>query len=53
MAQQIQFIMAELEIEHKKAEIDKTISETEENRSETELNIVEAFNVGEGDEKVG
>jgi hypothetical protein len=53
MLEGIQMILAQLSVTEKEAEIDKTVSEAEENRSQTELNLVEAFNVGEGDESVG
>lgn len=60
MEDQIQQIMIALDIAQKEADVEKTKSETvenlsqaEENRTDAELNLIEAFNVGRGDEKVG
>ena len=53
MMQGIQMILAQLSVKEKQAEIAKTESETEENLAQAELAAVEAFQVGEGKEKVG
>lgn len=53
MMEGIQMILAQLSVKEKEAEIAKTESETEENLAQAELHAVEAFQVGEGEEKVG
>ena len=53
MLEGIQMILAQLSVKEKEADIDKTVSEAEENRAQAELHAIEAFNVGEGKESVG
>ncbi len=53
MLQGIQLILAQLEVPAKEAEIAVDEAKAEELRAKSELHAVEAFKVGEGEEKVG
>ena len=51
--QGIQMILAELEVKQKEADVEKTKSETAENYAQAGSHVVEAYQAGRGEEKIG